>query len=246
MLQKNMSSSLSTLKWAYGAGTSRGCQPCITGTKEHRLNPLLGTFPDWKVWCMGGGVNWLKGRHWVVGHNTRDDGRWEEPLEVDWLAGMSLLVPTEVFRRGIWVDDRAFPQYSGDADFSLRARRAGYRLLVWPKSRIYNMVRNSGLTTKLLLRIEPFSWRLFLKSLTSIKSSAAFCTFGKLIVRHAPIWSIPLTLGRFYGFYFLKCLQVWLRLPAVRGRTSPGRICVASQRRPIGRSVEQEVVHDFD
>src|SRR5207247_8552463 len=55
-LQKNMSSSESTLKCAYGAGTSRGCQPAITGTNEHRENPECGTFPDWNVWCIGGAV----------------------------------------------------------------------------------------------------------------------------------------------------------------------------------------------
>src|SRR2546428_9931063 len=49
-----MSSSESTLKCAYGAGTSRGCQPAMTGTKEHSEKPLCGTLPDWNVWCIGG------------------------------------------------------------------------------------------------------------------------------------------------------------------------------------------------
>src|SRR2546430_10794155 len=51
-----MSSSESTLKCGYGAGTSRGCQPAMTGTKEQREKPLCGTLPDWNVWRIGGPV----------------------------------------------------------------------------------------------------------------------------------------------------------------------------------------------
>src|SRR3989442_12980439 len=61
-----MSSSESTLKCAYGAGTSRGCQPAMTGTKEHSEKPLCGTLPDWNVWCIGGGVGNSRGRPWGV------------------------------------------------------------------------------------------------------------------------------------------------------------------------------------
>jgi len=168
---------------------------------------ILSAEEPWRIWCLGGGLSWLRGKHWVIGHNQPDDGRWESPREVDWLPGMSLLVPIQVFRQGIWVDHIAFPQYSGDSDFTLRAKQAGFRLVVWPKSRIYNKVRNSGVTSELLLGDKSFPWRLFWDSLFSIKSSAAFCTFGKFVLRHAPLWAWPLTLARFYSFYFLKCLQ---------------------------------------
>src|SRR3989454_10671141 len=61
-----MSSSESTLKCAYGAGTSRGCQPAMTGTKEHKEKPLCGTLPDWNVWCIGGGVCISRAIPWWV------------------------------------------------------------------------------------------------------------------------------------------------------------------------------------
>ncbi|MFH1861581.1 MAG: glycosyltransferase family 2 protein [bacterium] len=182
---------------------------------------ILFASEPWKIWCMGGKVNWRSGRCWVVGCGQLDDHRWMEPVEADWLAGMSVLVPVEVFRRGIWVDEKAFPQYCGDSDFSMRAKLAGFQLIVWPPSRVYNKVENSGLDTRLLQRIEPFSLRLFIATLTSIKSSKAFCTFGKWVLRHAPVYSwLPLFL-RQYGFYFLKCVQVLLRLPS--SKTTPRR-----------------------
>jgi GT2 family glycosyltransferase len=176
-----------------------------------------------KVWFMGGKINWLRGKYWITGSGQPDTGAWREPIEVDWLAGMSMLVPTAVFRLGLWVDQEAFPQYSGDSDFSIRARKAGFKLIVWPRSHVYNKIHVSGLDSKLLLGSERFTLRRFAEMLTSRKSSVAFCTHGKLILRHAPIWSWPLVFVRFYSYVFLKCFQVWLNLPGFRrskGRNS--------------------------
>ena len=45
------------------------------------------------------------------------------------LPGRGMLVPTEVFNRIGLFDNKAYPQYAADFDFSLRARKAGYELL---------------------------------------------------------------------------------------------------------------------
>lgn len=179
---------------------------------------ILSADEPWKVWSIGGKVNWLKGKIWMLGHGQSDIGRWREPVEADWLPGMSVLVPAEVFQQGIRIDQDTFPQYSGDSDFSIRARKAGFKLVVWPRSVVYNKVNHSGLDTKLLLRLVPFSLRSFTQSLTSVKSSLALRTVLPWIRRHVPIWAWPLVLGRTYGFYFLKCLQIGLGLPSLLGR----------------------------
>lgn len=183
---------------------------------------ILSTDEPWKVWSMGGKLDWLRGKVWMLGHGGPDLGRWREPVEADWLPGMSILVPIQVFRQGIWLDRDNFPQYAGDSDFSMRARRAGFKLVVWPQSLVYNKINHSGLDTKLLLGIEPFSFRLFFQTFTSVKSSKAFRTFGKWMLRHTPVWSWPMMLARSYGFYLLKCLQIWLRLPGFARRRTPG------------------------
>lgn len=182
---------------------------------------ILSADEPWRLWSMGGRVDYWKGQLWMLGCGSLDDARWQEPAEADWLPGMSLLVPTEVFRQGIWVDEAAFPQYSGDSDFTIRARKGGFRLIVWPESRIYNKVRCSGLDTRLLLGAEPFSLRLFTQTLTSVKSSMAIRTKARWVFRHAPFWSWPTFLLRSYGYYLLKCLQIGSHLPAPRWRKNP-------------------------
>ncbi len=184
---------------------------------------ILMTDEPWRIFSMGGKIDWLKGVQVPIGHNTIDNGRWDEPMEADWLAGMVILVPAQVFRQGIWIDELTFPHYSSDSDFCIRAKKAGFTIIVWPKSRVYNKVSSSGLDAKLLLGVEPFSLRLCIRSLTSIRSSKNLLIFSKWVKRHAPVWSWPMMLGRFYGFYFLKCLQVWLGLPSLRKGTSRKR-----------------------
>lgn len=60
------------------------------------------------------------------------------PIESKWLTGMGVLIPAEVFQKIGLYDQKTFPQYFADADFSLRAAQAGFRLLVCPKAVLYN------------------------------------------------------------------------------------------------------------
>jgi len=175
---------------------------------------ILSADEPWKIWSMGGKVDWAKGNFWMVGCNRADDNRYTEPVEVDWLPGMSMMVPRDVFIGNIWLDQKNFPQYAGDSDFTIRAKKAGFPLIVWPTSIVYNKVRNSGALSRLLLGVEPLSVKLLKDCFFSVKSSAAFKTFGRLIMRHAPIWSWPIVFSRFYGFLGLKLLQVALHLPS--------------------------------
>ncbi|RJP76615.1 MAG: glycosyltransferase family 2 protein [Candidatus Zixiibacteriota bacterium] len=209
----------------------------LIGAAEHPgaliASKILFADEPWRVWSLGGKVDFPRGRHYMLACGQVDDGRWEEPVEVDWLPGMSVLVPVEVFRRGLWVDENRFPQYSGDSDFTMRVRQAGFPLVVWPHSRVYNKVSNSGLDTQLLLGLEPITLRSVRRTLTSIKSSKAFSTYGRWVVRHAPAWSWPLMLGRFYGFYFLKLIQVKLKLPGLNRLTVPRRDAREDRRRTL-------------
>lgn len=198
----------------------------LMGAREfpHSLvaSKILSVEEPGKIWSLGGKVDWKRGKLWMLGHGQRDDGRWNEPVEADWLPGMSVLVPSAVFQMGIWVDESSFPQYSGDSDFTMRARKAGFRLIVRPQSRVYNKVSSSGLDTRLIKGLEPFTLKAFFTSLTSIKSSKCLPVYIKWLFRHAPVWSWPMMAGRFYGYYILKGLQLWLglqRFPKKRLKT---------------------------
>src|SRR3989442_16004690 len=100
-LQKNMISSESTLRCAYGAGTSCGCHPAMTGTKEHRENPLCGTLPDWNVWCIGGGV-WVSHaipcQHFLSKKNEDKEPSHPASQNEGWLKGGLVSFPPPCFQ----------------------------------------------------------------------------------------------------------------------------------------------------
>ncbi len=73
----------------------------------------------------------------------------------------------EVFRKVGAFDEIRLPQYAADDDMSLRARKAGYRLLIAPGSKVFSYVRATGMNFKVS---GDQSVRAFLKSLRSIRS----------------------------------------------------------------------------
>jgi GT2 family glycosyltransferase len=63
--------------------------------------------------------------------------------ETQMLTGMGMLIPAESLERVGYFDQDAFPHYMADCDFSLRAAKKGYRLLVSADSRIFNEVASA-------------------------------------------------------------------------------------------------------
>ena len=88
------------------------------------------------VWFSGGKINWLKMKSRQL-TKMRDRNYYDN----DYLSGCAMLIRTEVFRRAGLFDERFF-LYWEDADFSIRAKKAGYRLAVYPKSRIYHFEKS--------------------------------------------------------------------------------------------------------
>jgi GT2 family glycosyltransferase len=84
---------------------------------------------------------------------------------VAWLPGHALVVPVAIFADIGRMDATTFPHYWGDSDFTLRARKAGYRLVVDPDVIVANDRGQTGV--RLQVRIRPRSvWT----SLTSQRS----------------------------------------------------------------------------
>lgn len=106
----------------------------LVGAKVNRLDD-----PS-KVWFFGQRFDSDTGDVLLVG--GEDEG-FDEARSVEMLTGMGMLIPVEVFDRVGFFDEVDFPQYFADSDMSLRARAAGYRLLVTPESKIYNDVSSS-------------------------------------------------------------------------------------------------------
>ncbi len=94
-----------------------------------------------RIWFAGAYFNYSSGE---MEHQTELPSG-HQPIFTDWLTGMGILIPVAAFKAVGLYDTKNFPQYFGDADFSLRAREKGYELLVVPDSILYADVSSSWL-----------------------------------------------------------------------------------------------------
>jgi len=79
---------------------------------------------------------WL-GNTSMIGAGKKDDGKWDRPLEPDYISGASMLIKKKVLEDVGLLDERYF-LYWEDADLGMRMRRMGYRLLYCPASRVWH------------------------------------------------------------------------------------------------------------
>lgn len=119
--------------------TAQSRQPGI-----HLWGPLiLYKEPAGVVWSMGDRAigQTLLTRHIARGHPVPDD--LPTFVEVDSLTGCAIVIHSDVFRT-IGLLDESYFMYVEDADFCLRARRAGFRLACWTDARITHLVSLSS------------------------------------------------------------------------------------------------------
>ena len=112
----------------------------IAGSKIFYLNKenVINAF--------GGIFNPRNGVKYLVGSNLPDSTEFNHPIEVDWMPGMGTLIPTSAIDEvGLW-DEKAFPQYHGDSDFTLRAKMTGYKVVAYPQLKLWNDKSSTGLS----------------------------------------------------------------------------------------------------
>lgn len=119
-----------------------------------------------RVWFFGATF----GSNGDMKHTTGSDKQITVAVKSDWLTGMGVLIPTSAFTKAGLYDAKNFPQYFGDAEFSLRAKLHGYELWVSPDSRVYadvdaswvlNQINNPKLSFPRLLFTSirsPYQW----------------------------------------------------------------------------------------
>ena len=116
------------------------------------------------IWSMGGIFNIKTGYKEMIGSGFKDNEVYKAGVDCDWLTGMGSIAHRTVFEKVGQLDDKNFPQYHGDADFTLRAHKMGFKVRVDPRLKIYNDTSNSGLK-------HNNSISSLWKSLVSIKSN---------------------------------------------------------------------------
>ncbi len=95
------------------------------------------------LWYAGGLIDWGNMYASHRGVDEVDHGQYDKSQETEFITGCSMMIKREVFEHIGVLDDRYF-LYLEDLDFSLRAKRAGYRLMYTPASHIWHS--NAGST----------------------------------------------------------------------------------------------------
>jgi len=99
--------------------------------------------PTDRIWYAGAACSPALGRAAHRGLRERDEGQFREVEPTGYLTGCCLLAWRATWEKVGLLDERYYI-YAEDADWSLRARAAGYRLLFVPTARLWHKVSSSS------------------------------------------------------------------------------------------------------
>ena len=91
------------------------------------------------IWCAGGYFSRYRGSARHFGSDRKDDGRFDQPREVNYSPTCCMLIKREVFER-VGLMDANYFVYFDDTDFCNRAHRGGERLFYLPSARLLHKV----------------------------------------------------------------------------------------------------------
>jgi GT2 family glycosyltransferase len=100
--------------------------------------------PD-TLYSMGGLFNTRTGRKSLMGFNQKDGPEYSEPREAEWFCGQQGLIHRDIIAKVGYFDDKNFPQYHADVDYSLRVRNAGFKIMIYPTLKLYNDTELTGI-----------------------------------------------------------------------------------------------------
>jgi GT2 family glycosyltransferase len=101
-------------------------------------SPIILNEDGSKIWFSGGKIDWLR-----MKSIHEDDNKKNNYLGSEYLSGCAMLIRSEVFRQ-VGLFDEDYFLYWEDADFSVRVKKAGYKLVVCPESRIIHLEKSQG------------------------------------------------------------------------------------------------------
>jgi len=90
-----------------------------------------------RIDAAGGRINWRFGFGEDIGEGETDRGQFNVAQEVDFVSGSALLVRSAVIKEIGPLDERFF-LYNEDADWCLRAKRAGYKVWFTPAGPVFH------------------------------------------------------------------------------------------------------------
>lgn len=96
-----------------------------------------------RIWSIGGRRHPITIEKTADASGKIDAGQWDKILERDYFAACAVLL-SRCLLTTIGLFDERFFMYYEDSDFSLRARAAGFRLLLCPQARVWHKVSVSS------------------------------------------------------------------------------------------------------
>ena len=201
----------------------------LVATARERGRALVGASVRYahdseRVWYCGARFDHESGDITLV---AGDASSFSGVRSVEMMTGMGMLIPASALREIGLFDEAVFPQYFADSDLSLRARAAGYDLVVDPAAVIFADVGASW-TSEQFQRLPP---RFARDVLFSVRSQYDVRTRYRFYRRHwRPGWRSALVrlytrtvariLIRFYVRKVARCISY--RGWATRGERANG------------------------
>ncbi|HWN81575.1 MAG TPA: glycosyltransferase family 2 protein [Candidatus Udaeobacter sp.] len=155
----------------------------LVGPKIYYANPRD------LIWSAGGDLSLWSGMSEHRGLRQPDGPAWDEPADVDYLTGACLLFTRPTLAQ-VGLLDEEYVMYAEDADYCLRARAHGLRVVYAPRARLWHEVSaasGGGLTSFKMYHRVRSTWRL--------------------LARHARPWhwlTIPILLPLHFAAFALK------------------------------------------
>lgn len=180
----------------------------ILGCKVH----FLGSD---EIWAMGGYFDTKSGQMGIYKDITqlRNNNKvGSHCYRVDWLPGMGTLIHRSVFEKiGYW-DENNFPQYYGDSDFILRAKKNGIAAYVHLDSVLWNDTETTGI-------VHGGSFMKLIRSLITRKSYYDFRASFMFAIKHTDCYLTAVRflvvkyvryIGGFFKHRFIgACKGIW-------------------------------------
>ena len=94
------------------------------------------------IWSAGGIINfkWSFLKH--RGIREKDRGQYSESVEVDYLTGCAIMFPAKIISE-VGKLDESYWMYYEDADLCARLKRAGYKIVFEPDSKVWHKISSS-------------------------------------------------------------------------------------------------------
>ena len=168
----------------------------------------------------------------LVGNRKRDDGSaFPDPIELDYICGAALFVPKKAFEEVGLLDERFFLIWE-EADWCMRAKRAGFKMRLCPEAKLFHKVSASFQGKA---HHAYFSWRnrlLFIEKNFSGKARRKY--MKQILFREAII-----------KYKHLQLRRITRRLGIVLRQDKPHRKEKIQKNRAILRGIRDYVFRRF-